>query len=463
MRKTRFKGAIVFLLSLLVITILTVLYAYVWKTYYLIKIPLPFGRRGNYLMYALYMVLAYLFTRLYGARKIGDWTVGIIVYSQMLSAVMVNVCIYLIVLLINRGYITFLPMIYLTVMDFAAVIVWAVFAKLVYQKINPPRRMILVYADRDPDMLFEKMSRRRDKYNICEYINVSRGLEAVKKTVLDYDAVILCDIPSEQRNDLVKYCFEKELRAYVTPKLSDVILMGADNSNVFDFPLLICKNREMGIEKAFAKRTLDLVLIVPVCIVSAPVMLLLALLIKCFDRGPVFSRQKCLTLNGRVFEQYRFCSARAADEDTIDAADKRENRSTPVGGFLRRIHLDGLPQMYNVLKGEMSIVGPHPERPEMAARYKEFIPEYDFRLRMKAGLTGYAQVHGRFYTTPYDQLKLDLFYIEHQSFLLDLELIMMAVKVMFMRKRSEKIENWQVTTMPDEDNNSSHNEMEGKN
>lgn len=452
MKQTRFKRAVVFLLSLLIITILTILYAYIWDKYYLSRIPLPFWRRGNYLMYAVYMVLAYLFTRVYGARKIGDWTVGIIVYSQMLSVIMVNVCIYFIILLINRWYITFFPMIYLTVMDFVAIVFWAVFAKYIYKKMNPPRRMILVYADRDPDMLFEKMSKRKDKYNICEYINVSRGLEVVKEKVLDYDAVILCDIPAELRNDLVKHCFDKDLRAYVTPKLSDVILMGADHSNVFDFPLLICKNREMGIEKAFAKRLLDLLLIIPICIISAPIMLMISLLIKCYDGGPVIYKQKRLTLNGRVFDIYKFRSMKVnSEKDGVQLAKKRDDRITPIGKVLRRFHLDELPQMYNILRGEMSIVGPRPERPEIAAQYKESIPEFDFRLKVKAGLTGYAQVHGKYNTTPYDKLKLDLYYVEHQSFFLDLELIMMTVKVMFMKDNSEGVEEWQTTAMTNKD------------
>lgn len=447
MRKSsKYKRSVVFLLSLLIIAVLTIFYAVTWRVYYWGLIPLPFWNKGNYLLYALYALLVYLFTKLYGARKIGDWQFGTIVYSQMLSVIWVNVVTYVLILLINRWYISAVPMVMLTVMDFAIIVFWTAFAKYVYHKLYPPRRMLLLYADRDPDMLAEKMSRRKDKYNICEFVNVSVGMNVLKEKIIQYEAVILCDIPSETRNDLVKYCFAKDIRAYVTPKLSDVILLGADNSNVFDSPLLICKNREMSIEKAVAKRLMDLMFIIPICILSSPFMLIIAMLIKWYDRGPVFYKQTRLTLNGETFEIYKFRSMRTDSEHGVaQLAKKDDDRITPVGRVLRATHFDELPQMFNILKGEMSIVGPRPERPEIHAQYREIIPEFDFRLKVKAGLTGYAQVYGKYNTSPYDKLKLDLHYIEHQSLLMDLELILKTVKVIFMKDNTEGIEKWQTT------------------
>lgn len=445
-QSSKYKRIIVFCLSVLVITILTMAYAYVWDSFYLDIIPLPFWRKGNYLLYAVYAFFVYTFTKLYGARKIGDWSFGMIVYSQMLSIIVVNFLMYVLILLINRWYITFFPMLYLTLIDFSIIVFWALLSKAVYKYLNPPRRALLIYADRDPDMLFDKMGARKDKYNICSFVNIDEGMDKIQKLILEHQAVILCDIPAEHRNDLVKYCFEKNVRAYVTPKLSDVILMGADNSNVFDFPLLICKNREMSVEKAFAKRLMDLVLIVPICILTAPIMVIIAVCIWGYDKGPVIYTQDRLTLNGKVFKIYKFRSMKVNSEQGVaKLAKKDDDRITPVGKILRATHFDELPQMYNILKGEMSIVGPRPERPEIAAQYKEIIPEFDFRLKAKAGLTGYAQVHGKYNTTPYDKLKLDLYYIEHQSFLMDLELILMTVKVIFMKENSEGVEAWQIT------------------
>jgi lipopolysaccharide/colanic/teichoic acid biosynthesis glycosyltransferase len=124
---------------------------------------------------------------------------------------------------------------------------------------------------------------------------------------------------------------------------------------------------------------------------------------------------------------------------------KNDDRVTPIGKILRNFHLDELPQIYNILLGDMSMVGPRPERPEIAAQYMESIPEFNFRLKVKAGLTGYAQVYGKYNTTPYDKLKLDLYYIEHQNLLMDIRLIMMTVKILFVKENTEGVEAWQKT------------------
>ena len=120
-------------------------------------------------------------------------------------------------------------------------------------------------------------------------------------------------------------------------------------------------------------------------------------------------------------------------------------RITPVGKIIRRIHFDELPQILNILKGDMSLVGPRPERPEIAAVYCEKIPEFDYRLKVKAGLTGYAQVYGKYNTTPYDKLKLDLTYIETYSLKLDVKLLMLTFKILFQKENTEGVEAWQKT------------------
>ena len=126
---------------------------------------------------------------------------------------------------------------------------------------------------------------------------------------------------------------------------------------------------------------------------------------------------------------------------------KNDDRITPVGKILRNIHFDELPQLFNILKGDMSIVGPRPECPKLAEEYQQIIPEFHYRLKVKAGLTGYAQVYGKYNTTPYDKLKLDLHYIENYSFLLDLKLIILTVKILFQKENTEGIESWQTSAV----------------
>jgi lipopolysaccharide/colanic/teichoic acid biosynthesis glycosyltransferase len=136
-----------------------------------------------------------------------------------------------------------------------------------------------------------------------------------------------------------------------------------------------------------------------------------------------------------------------SEDEGARLASVDDDRITPVGHILRRSHFDELPQLFNILKGDMSIVGPRPERREIFEQYEESIPEFKFRLKMKAGLTGYAQVYGQYNTVPYDKLKLDLTYIENYSLWLDIKLCFLTVKILFQKEKSEGVEDTQTTAL----------------
>lgn len=260
------------------------------------------------------------------------------------------------------------------------------------------------------------------------------------------------DMPSHERNLLLKYCFEKDIRCYCIPKISDVMIMSSDSIHLFDTPLLLFRNRGLTIEQRIAKRLTDLIISGIGVVIASPFMLIIALLIKCYDRGPVFYRQERLTERGRTFYVLKFRSMRVdSEKEGARLAMKQDNRVTPVGKVLRNIHFDELPQLFNILKGDMSLVGPRPERPQITKEYKEKIPEFDYRLKVKAGLTGYAQVYGKYNTTPYDKLKLDLSYIENYTYLLDWKLMLMTVKILFQKENTEGVEAWQVTAATKEE------------
>ncbi len=291
-------------------------------------------------------------------------------------------------------------------------------------------------------------------------------MDYIKERMREYHTVILGDIPSHERNQLVKYCFEQNIRCYCSPKISDIMIMSSEKIHMFDTPLLLFRNRGLTVEQQAYKRCFDLVCSLLGLVVASPVMLIIALLIKLYDGGPVLYTQDRLTKDGRVFQVYKFRSMRVDSEKAgARLAMKDDDRITPVGRVLRNIHFDELPQLFNIIKGDMSLVGPRPERPSIAAEYTKEIPEFSYRLKVKAGLTGYAQVFGKYNTTPYDKLKLDLTYIENYSFLLDLQLIATTFKIVFQKENAEGVEQWQVTaatkerqpakektTEPDEEN-----------
>lgn len=448
-QRERYKRIIMFLSSVLILALETGIFAYVWFHFYATKGVI--GRtflKGNWVIIAQYALMLYLFYRLYGGFKVGYLRVFEVLYSQILSILCVNTITYLQLCLIGRWKLkeNLLPLLNMTLVDLVIVVIWVVSMRWIYAHIYPPRKMLLIYGEKNPKDLIRKLSSREDKYDICEMIHLSLGEEAIRKKIDEYPAVIIGDIPAGPRNIFLKYCFEKDIRCYSIPKLSDILLRNADSIHLFDTTLLLSRNRGLSAEQQFAKRMLDIVCSLAGMILASPFMIVIAVLIKAYDGGPVFYRQKRLTKDGRVFEIYKFRSMKVESEGAeARLARKQDDRITPVGKVLRNIHFDELPQIFNILKGDMSLVGPRPERPEIAEQYLKEIPEFNYRLKVKAGLTGYAQVYGKYNTTPYDKLKLDLTYIQTYSFLLDMKLLMLTFKILFQKENTEGVEAWQVT------------------
>ena len=439
--RERYKRIIMFLSSVVIVAIETALFAYIWYNFYLSKEVI--GRlfvRGNQVVIGLYVLMLYFFYKIYGGFKVGYLRVFEVIYSQILSVVCVNFITYLQLCLIGRWRLGehLTPMLAMTGIDLIIVVIWVVGMRFVYTRLYPPRQMLMVYGEHNPGDLRSKLETREDKYAIKEMVPISLGLDAIKEKICGYKAVVIGDIPSHERNVLLKYCFETDIRCYSIPKLSDIMLRNADDIHLFDTTLLLSRNLRLTAEQLFCKRLVD--------IVFSLLMLVIALAIKLYDGGPVLYKQPRLTRDKQIFMILKFRSMKMDSEvKGAQLAKKEDDRITPVGKIIRRIHFDELPQIFNILKGDMSLVGPRPERPEIAAVYCEKIPEFDYRLKVKAGLTGYAQVYGKYNTTPYDKLKLDLTYIETYSLKLDVKLLMLTFKILFQKENTEGVEAWQKT------------------
>ena len=309
---------------------------------------------------------------------------------------------------------------------------------------------MVIYGDRDPGDVIHKMNSRKDKYNISGKVHIRVGEEKIHELMENYDGVIIWDLPSQIRNRYLKYCFSHSIRCYMSPKISDIIILGSERIHLFDTPLLMSRNMGLSMEQRAAKRLVDIVISGVGIIVTSPLMLLIAILVKAYDGGPVFYLQDRLTYKGKEFRIRKFRSMCVdSEKNGARLASKNDSRITPVGHVLRNLHLDELPQLFNVFMGDMSLVGPRPERDVIMQEYEKEIPEFHYRLKVKAGLTGYAQVYGKYNTTPYDKLKLDLFYIENYSFLLDIKLIFMTVKIFFQKEVSEGVDDNQVNALKD--------------
>lgn len=411
----------------------------VWYSCYSDAIMLPFYRRGNWVIIAIYVVLMLLFSNVFGGLKTGYLRRTDTFYSQSLSMCCVNIVTYFQISLIERHFSQPLPMLLLTLIDIAILPVWIIITNKLYFSLFPPRKLVIIYGERAAAELVKKMSRRVDKYMICESVSADHSLKDMQTAIDKYEGVILCDMPGQIRNDILKYCFEKKIRVYVAPKISDIIIRGAEDIRLFDTPLLLCRNSGLTLEQRFVKRLFDLLFSIIVGIIFLPISIVIAILIKLEDGGSVLYKQKRLTIDDRIFYVYKFRSMIPnAEQHGAQLATDHDNRVTKVGRILRKCRLDEIPQILNILKGDMSVVGPRPERPELAHKYEKDIPEFDFRLRVKAGLTGYAQVTGLYDTSPYDKLKMDMMYIEQYSLLLDLRIIMMTIKTMIFPGESNE-------------------------
>lgn len=417
------------------------IYAYVWYGYYNPLLKNPFWRRGNWLIIVLYGVLLLFFLKTYGGLKIGFLKKGNLIYSQILSVVFVNIVTYIQIALIDKKFHNVLMILVVTLLDVVVIVAWTFVFQWIYGRIFPPRRMLYVHGNRSTSYLRDKINSREDKYQICRNLDYRCGMERLFKEIDKYDAVIIDDIPSHERNRLIKECYNRSIRTYSAPKISDILIRSSGEMNLFDSPLLLSKNDGLQIEQKIVKRLLDIAISAVGLLITSPLFLLIAISIKCTDRGPVFYKQKRLTQGGKEFKIYKFRTMIQDAEKGGRAvlARDEDDRILPVGKILRRLRLDELPQLWNILKGDMSMVGPRPERPELMAEIVEEIPEFVYRLKVKAGLTGYAQVYGKYNTTAYDKLKLDLTYIRNYSIFLDLKLILMTPKVMFLKESTEGV------------------------
>ena len=318
----------------------------------------------------------------------------------------------------------------------------------VYRKIFPPLQLLEVYGDYKHG-LHNKINSVKYKYHVSEMVHYSILEEALKEKMNNCDAVLISDVPSHYKNKVLKICLDMDKRVYLVPKISDIIVRYSEELNLIDTPMFLCRNRGMSAFECAVKRMFDVVLSGIALIILSPVLIITAIAIKLEDGGPIFFRQERCTLNGNRFMIIKFRSmiVDAEKDGRPHPAGEKDNRITKVGNIIRAFRIDELPQLLNILGGTMSIVGPRPERVEHVERYTEEIPEFTFRSKVKGGLTGYAQVYGKYNTTALDKLKLDLIYIMNYSLLLDLQIIFETVKILFQKESTEGFSEERIAEM----------------
>ena len=440
-RKEQYKRILKFGSAAVILLIEVGLYWLLWQLYLNNIIEERFWRRGIWLLSALYGVLLVFFLQTYGGLKIGYLKRGNIIYSHILSLFIVNTIGYFILALIDKRFHSPVSFVLLTVVDGIIVCIWVFLFQWIYGVLFPPRRLLVVYGVRPVFSIMEKIGARDDKYVIGGSISIDEGIDKIMAKAKEFEGIVVGDVPSHDRNLILKKCYDSSIRVYMIPKISDILVRSSTNLNLFDTPILLSKNEGLQIDQMAVKRFIDIVVSLIGIILTSPLFVMFGAAIHLADRGPIFYTQTRLTIDGKLFKIYKFRTMRVdAEKDGVARlAGEVDDRITDVGKILRATRLDELPQLFNIIKGEMSLVGPRPERPEIVAEYIEDLPEFAMRLKMKAGLTGYAQVHGKYNTTPYDKLKLDLHYIRNYSLWMDLILIVLTPKVLFMKESTEGV------------------------
>lgn len=437
--KEQYKKLIRSIIVILLVACETIIFMHYWINIYNKYTVFPFFQKGHWMMAAMYIIYQIIFLYIFGGLKVGYLKKANIIFSQVLAMLGSNVIIYLQIVLLSVRFVNIEPMMKATLVDICVVVIVAIISESIFRKLFPPRELIVLYEDYDPDEFIKKMNSRKDKYIIKQKLNVSDGLDKIKKDIIQSQGVVIYDVHSELRNVILKMCYENDIRAYSTTKISDILIRGAESLHLFDTPLLLYRNNGLNFEQRFVKRTMDIVVSLLMLIITSPIFLCAAIAIKMYDGGPVFYRQARYTLNGKVFNIYKFRSmiVDAEKDGKSQPATDHDPRITPVGRVLRATRLDELPQLIDILIGNMSLVGPRPERIEHVDKYSEDIPEFKYRLKVRGGLTGYAQLYGKYNTSPYDKLQLDLIYIQNYSIFLDIRLIFMTLKIMFMKESTE--------------------------
>lgn len=450
---TRFKHDLILrIIKIVDAVLMTLPFALCWYLYYAKHIASPFYAKGDYLVVALFFVLFIIFGRVYDAFLMSMQRISEIVYAQFLAAAVSDFIMYIVIWLLSKHLPNILPGVAALIGQVILAAVWAYNAHHAYFKIFPPQATAVIYDTR------QGMEKLIGKYGLDTKYKVVLTATAdeciANLAMLDgVSTVFMSGIHSHDRNIILKYCVENNIGTFVIPRIGDTIMSGAYPMHMFHLPMLKVGRYHPQPEYLFIKRVLDIVISAVALVVLSPIFLITAIAIKATDHGPVFYKQIRLTKDGKEFGILKFRSMRVdAEKDGVArlSSGDHDDRITPVGKVIRACRIDELPQLLNILRGELSIVGPRPERPEIAAQYCEEMPEFSLRLQAKAGLTGYAQIYGKYNTTPYDKLVMDLMYIAHPSIVEDLKIMFATVKILFMPESTEGVSEGQTTAMSGE-------------
>lgn len=390
-----------------------------------------------------FMVLGAAMLVVYGDFKIGEEKSKPVFCSTLLAVIMTDLFTYLQLMIMNtnpsNNIIFELRDLDLLIMVFLVqgILIWifTYIGNLIYFKLFSALDTVIVYDQNEEasKKVMKMIDRHCLQYNL---IDVKNAYDTnLYDSLLEADYVILLDMSETRREEIVKVCYHHQIRFSFLPTVASIVQFSGVNTSFDDIPMVDVNVGALSIEQKVLKRIIDVFLSTLGILVTAPIMLVIAALIKYEDGGKVFFIQERYTINHKIFKVVKFRSMK----ENVDnySATENDQRITKVGKIIRKTRLDELPQFFNILLGQMSFVGPRPEMLENVHQYEASLTEFEYRLRVKAGLTGIAQIEGKYNTTPEDKLLMDLTYIQNYSLWTDFKIIFKTVTVFFKKDSTQ--------------------------
>lgn len=374
---------------------------------------------------------------IYGGYGIGIYKSKPIISSMSLSTALTDIVTYLILCIMNTNAAnnqTFkLENLHLLlivfILQFIIIIAFAYFGNHVYFTINSPEKCCVITTSKYAlNNVMPKINKYKKQYNVTDAILFTAP--DIYDIINRCDTVFVYDVPISSRTAIIEYCYANNKNIYYNFEMSDIVALRGRTAILDDKPLYASQVKGLTDEQKFVKRAMDIIFSSVGLLILFPLLIVCAVLIKAEDGGSVLFKQKRATIGGKIFSVYKFRTMKEEGSVNRSVTDD-DDRITKVGKILRKFRLDELPQLINIINGDMSIVGPRPEMIENVDEYVDKLPEFSYRLRVKAGLTGYAQISGKYNTSPKDKLVLDLMYIEKYSLWFDLKIIFQTLTVFF--------------------------------
>lgn len=422
------------------IVLLMIPFLICWTLYYEPRTTTVESKQVSVLVMITFFFICYYFGQRLDCFRVSILQIRDVIFGEVLATMITDIIMYILIWMLSIHLPNLIPGLITWGGQCVIGVIWAYVMHQSYFSTHPPLRTIVIYDER---MGMENLIHTyglEKRFNIKTVYPVESIMDKLE-VMEEFDAAFLCGIHSRERNIILKHCINHKIKLFMIPRIADVMMRGSEQIHMLHLPILKTQRYKPSIEYQIIKRTMDIVVSGIATIVLSPLFLITAIAVKS-DGGPAFYKQKRLTKDGKVFEILKFRSMRVDAEKysgAVLSAGENDPRITKVGRIIRACRLDELPQLLNILKGDMSLVGPRPERPELQKEIEKEVPEFGLRLQAKAGLTGYAQVYGKYNTTFYDKLLMDLMYISKPSILEDFTIMLATVKILTSKESTEGV------------------------